>query len=204
MLSYFSKFRINRPSYGFFFLLILNLALIFDEGNQSSNAEVYDSVIISDSIKLDHSLDNIHFANKVFNIKKPKSLKKIDINHDISDRGLTYGSGVGSSKHVDIGPPAFTSWAMLGSTLGHEIEVHCNQSFLFIWLSEMLNIQGTVYAERQAYQYEIRNAERFGLTVEERSQIASTKDYFYPVSLLDSNRPSKIKNYIVNLILSSK
>ena len=139
----------------------------------------------------------------VFAIDIPANVGKPTLNKEILDRGLTYGSGLGANKKVDVGPPAFTSWAILGSTLGHEVEVHCNQSFLFIWLSELFHMSGTVYAEREAYEYEIENSERFGLSIEEKNQIAYTKNFYYPLAVM-SEKASRIDKLVATYLLSRK
>jgi hypothetical protein len=85
-----------------------------------------------------------------------------------------------SKTKVFVGPTAFSSWGMLGSTLAHEVEVHCRQNFPLIVLKDQLGLDGTVEAEREAYEYEIQNAGRFGLDHRDQNLIAATVEYYYP------------------------
>ena len=175
----------------------------FEKVKKLNIAEIYQSVDFSPETNLSLSQGDIDFAMDVFAIDIPANVGKPTLNKEILDRGLTYGSGLGANKKVDVGPPAFTSWAILGSTLGHEVEVHCNQSFLFIWLSELFHMSGTVYAEREAYEYEIENSERFGLSIEEKNQIAYTKNFYYPLAVM-SEKASRIDKLVATYLLSRK
>ena len=89
----------------------------------------------------------------------------------ISDEGITYKynahpnadtGNMGMDGRLLLGSRAFTSWARLGSTLGHEIEVHWQRQYVargwddcseHIWVGEY-----------EAYKYNIDNASRFGNT----------------------------------------
>ena len=82
---------------------------------------------------------------------------------------------------VTVGPAAFESWGLLGSTLAHELEVHCQQNFTYIRLLDLLGLDGTLKAEREAYQHELSNAGRFHLGEVERENIKATMDFYYPV-----------------------
>ena len=98
------------------------------------------------------------------------------------------------------------SWSILGSTLGHEIEIHGNQSFLKITLADSSNTlrlnakrvvgqwipawkpsaresfeaMGTWHAEREAYMYEVLSARRFGLTPYEQQAIKRVMKEYFP------------------------
>ena len=87
---------------------------------------------------------------------------------------------VGAKSLLLNGPVAFESWALLGSTLAHEIEIHCEQSFLLIRLMDTVGFSGTLSAEREAYMHEISNRERFNLSEYEIANIRNTMNYFYP------------------------
>ena len=63
---------------------------------------------------------------------------------------------------------------MLGSTLAHEAEVHGRQNRIAIAVKESLGLDAVVAAEREAYEYELANARRFGLTKDEKARIAAT------------------------------
>lgn len=124
---------------------------------------------------------SIKIALIAYDIKMPKNIKGPFLDTKIQDRGLTIRHGVGSDPLVFIGPEAFTSWGLLGSTLAHEIEVHCRQNFLAIHLQNISGFDGTGMAEREAYRYELANSTRFGLAQYDQDLIRSTMSYFYPV-----------------------
>jgi hypothetical protein len=119
-------------------------------------------------------------AIEAFNIQVPKNVTGPFIKSDMNDRGMTVRSSAFSPASVYVGPEAFTSWALLGSTLAHEIEVHCRQNFLSIHFQSLAGIDSVGEAEREAYAYEIANANRFGLSDYERNLIQSTSAYYYP------------------------
>lgn len=126
------------------------------------------------------SQSDINEALEAFDIQIPENVKGPFFSSKLEDRGLTIRKGVMSDAVVYVGAEAFSSWALLGSTLAHEIEVHCRQNFLAIHFQNISGFDGTGYAEREAYGYELAHAERFGLTVYERDLISSTMMYFYP------------------------
>jgi hypothetical protein len=123
---------------------------------------------------------SIDLAAKVFGIQIPKGVRGPYFDQKLEDRGLTLRRGLASDPVVLIGREAFSSWGMLGSTLAHEIEIHCRQNFLAIHLQNLAGFDGTGVAEREAYRYELLNAERFGLAQYDRELIRSTMSYFYP------------------------
>jgi hypothetical protein len=152
------------------------------------------------------SQESVDLAMEIFAISKPATVDGPTLNETLEDRGLTTGGLILPHKEVTVGPTAFTSWAVLGSTLAHELEVHVAQSFFRIvatdyilnWsmsarrlagkvipvlkpsAKESFENDGTWKAEREAYMYEIRNAKRFGLTNEELNSIWRVMDYYYP------------------------
>jgi hypothetical protein len=154
----------------------------------------------------DISQENVDIAVVLFSIEKLRHVDGPRFDSALEDRGLTTGGTLGPRKSVTIGPTAFTSWAVLGSTLGHEIEVHAKQSFLAVVLrdrisevqlsarralsryvpaldpsaKEMFDNDGTWRAEREAYLYELSQASRFGLSPGERQSIRYVMDYYYP------------------------
>jgi len=117
---------------------------------------------------------SITTAMQVFQIKKSPRCKYPQFKRDVFDRGQTIFGGLLWQGIVLIGPPAFSSWGMLGSTLAHEIEVHCNQNHLFYTAIDMIGLDGHRFAEEAAYGYEISNAKRFGLNPFEMSEIEAT------------------------------
>lgn len=125
--------------------------------------------------------ESIDKAIKLFRIQVPQRANWPKLNKDMAERGMTTYYGLNKKLLVEIGPAAFESWALLGSTLGHELEVHCKQSFILINIKDRLGLDGTLDAERDAYQHELDDAERFGLSIEEQRQIKMTMDFYYPV-----------------------
>jgi hypothetical protein len=130
--------------------------------------------------KPEASQASIDLAMVMFGIEIPAGAKHPVFDPELRDRGLTARGAYSDKATVSVGPAAFSSWALLASTLGHELEVHCNQNFLFIYLMDFLRLDGTGSAEREAYVYELRNARRFGLDIKDADMIADTMEYYYP------------------------
>lgn len=129
--------------------------------------------------------NSIWIAMKMYNIELPKNTKKPYFSEDTTDRATTtfsdniYEAISKEAIEVKIGPSAFTSWAILGSTIAHEVEIHCNQSPLLIIAQDYLNLNGTANAERKAYIHEILHADRFGLKTIELLEIKATLQIYY-------------------------
>ena len=149
---------------------------------------------------------SIKVAMDLFHIQLPENVSYPVYEPTLEERGVTTGYLLGKSKQIKIGPSAFISWSILGSTLGHEIEVHGRQSFLKITLADSTNTfklsarrlvgnwipalklsatesfeaMGTWKAEREAYMYEINSAKRFGLTAHEQFAIHRVMEDFFP------------------------
>jgi hypothetical protein len=123
---------------------------------------------------------SIDLALVLFGIEVPSTADHPQLDVELRDRGLTSRAAFMDKAHVTVGPAAFTSWGLLGSTLAHELEVHCHQNFLAIYVMDLLGLDGTGAAERQAYVHELRNARRFSLEVADAQMIADTVDYYYP------------------------
>ena len=80
------------------------------------------------------------------------------------------------NRTVRIGPSAFQDAGYLGSTIGHEAEVHAFQN-----LDDNLAVNGTSgrdLNEAQAYQYELDNSGRFGLNQSEIAWIQGRYDLY--------------------------
>ena len=116
----------------------------------------------------------------MFNIKVPANVKPPFFDPNLEDRGLTTLRGWGHKLEVSVGPAAFESWGLLGSTLAHEIEIHCNQNFTLIRAMDLVGMEGTFNAEREAYNHELKNAKRFHLSEIEQTNIKATLDFYYP------------------------
>lgn len=133
--------------------------------------------------------ESIDIAMEVFNIEIPKNSRHPFFDTNLFDRGITISTPKDDKLTVKIGPSAFSSWGLLGSTLAHELEVHCNQNFFLIVLFDKLGLGGTENAEREAYDHELRYARHFHLNQFEVTSIVQTRDYFYPEYHLYSEDP---------------
>ena len=54
------------------------------------------------------------------------------------DRGMIISAWSNKNAKIHIAQPAFSSWAILNSTIAHEAEVHSSQSFLAIGLLDLI------------------------------------------------------------------
>jgi hypothetical protein len=101
------------------------------------------------------------FSIETYNCEYPKYDPRLT-----TVRGVMIPSGsiLHLKRKVFIGPSAFESWGILGSTLAHELEVHCRQDLLLFNLKELLGMDGIREAEFEAYQHEIEQAHRFQLS----------------------------------------
>ena len=142
---------------------------------------------------------DIDLALALFSINIPENTIYPVYSPDLPYRGLTTGDALFPTKHVFIGDMAFTSWSILGSTLGHEIEIHCNQSFLKIEFLNFLYLimkypeelitkifpsismqkydnlgYGSYLAEKEAYSYEVKSKRRYHLNTNEVIAIKNT------------------------------
>ena len=138
--------------------------------------------------------ESIELAMQMFHIEVPQGASYPRLDPNLEDRGLTTMNGWGKDLDVTVGPAAFTSWALLGSTLAHELEVHCRQSFFLIRVKDMIGMKGTDEAEREAYLHELTNSERFHLKTTDQLNIRATMDYYYPVARLSSEDPKATAN----------
>lgn len=123
--------------------------------------------------------ESIDLAMDLYAIQKPSICDRPYLDPHEENRGLTTQYEHGGQRIVTIGPSAFTSWGVLGSTLAHEFEIHCNQSFFLVGIKNALGLRGTDNAERDAYFHEVDNANRFGLTMGEVNSIVETVNFYY-------------------------
>ena len=126
------------------------------------------------------SQKSIDLAMLRFNIQLPHDSSAPMFDAQVADRGLTSRTSWYSQAHIRIGPAAFDSWALLGSTLAHEVEVHARQNFWVIGMLDAMGLDGTGMAERQAYAHELTHADRFQLSQWDRSRIDYTMNHYYP------------------------
>ena len=147
--------------------------------------------------------ESIDLALRMYGIQVPSSADAPKLDLTMHDRGLTTRGAFMDKARVTIGPAAFSSWALLGSTLGHEIEVHCQQNFLAIYLLDLVGLDGTGAAERQAYVHELRNAKRFGTQAEDTQMIAETVEFYYPDDAPRSLLPKPVRSWLARALLTS-
>lgn len=155
--------------------------------------ELRSVTVVPPSTKPALSQESIDIAMTLFEIKVPANANAPRLDMTLEDRGLTTLNGWGSKLDVTIGPAAFTSWALLGSTLAHELEVHCRQNFAVIRMKDLMGLDGTLQAEREAYLHELANSERFHLKTADQLNIKATMDYYYPASTQADDRLSAKK-----------
>ena len=151
--------------------------------SQSQNNSFY-----FQSVSFSHDPMSTHFdqdfllkiAISAYSIKIPEHIQYVKFNKDLMDRGMIIGDWSNKNAKIYIGQPAFSSWAILGSTIAHEAEVHGSQSFLAIGLLDLIFNRGIISAETVAYNYEISNSKRFGLSKKEIAEIEHTKNHHFP------------------------
>ena len=147
---------------------------------------------------------SVDLAMVIYGIELPSGAAAPTYDSTLRDRGLTTRGAFMAQAAVTVGPAAFTSWSLLGSTLAHEVEVHCQQNFLAIYVMDVVGLDGTGAAERQAYIHELRNAKRFGLIAEDSELIADTMEYYYPDHPTGRlNMPGKVRNWLARNFLRS-
>jgi len=85
--------------------------------------------------------------------------------------------GADDGHDIRLTAAAFRSAAWLGSTLAHESEVHMNRHFLAgkVHVSE----EATAMQEIEAYDHELANAARFGLSEDEVKEIKGRRRAHY-------------------------
>ncbi len=149
------------------------------------------------------SQESVDLALVMFGIELPTTAEHPAFDPNLRDRGLTTRGAFMDKAQVTVGPAAFSSWSLLGSTLAHEIEVHCQQNFLAIYLMDAVGLDGTGAAERQAYIHELKGAKRFGLVSEDSELIADTMEYYYPEKTGQAKVgvPSVVRNWLARNFL---
>jgi hypothetical protein len=148
---------------------------------------------------------SIDLAMQMYGIKLPSDTEPPMLDLNMQDRGLTTRSPILDKARVSIGPAAFSSWALLGSTLAHEIEVHCQQNFFAIYIMDLVGLDGTGAAERQAYVHELSHADRFGTPDDDAKMIADTVAFYYPESEAKANLTlsSPVKSWVARAFLAA-
>ena len=140
------------------------------------------------------SQESINQAIKMYNIQVPSNTAWPVIDFAEQNRGLaTYKPN--SSPFtclVTVGPSAFSSWGVLGSTLAHELEGHCSQNLFLIGLTET-----ELLAEQEAYSIELSGVDRFKLTQQEVQMIQEILVVWY------SDQAPSWKKMIFNIFVSA-
>ncbi|NRA64049.1 MAG: hypothetical protein HRU19_06165 [Pseudobacteriovorax sp.] len=183
----FRKISDRIPTFLYFCLTVFSFVTLMvakqDYDARRSMINPTESIAIQlPSTKPKLSQESVDIALAMYNIEVPSNVKKPYYDPTFEDRGLTTLRGWGKKLEVSVGPAAFESWALLGSTLAHEIEVHCKQNFTAIRIQDLVGLDGTSNAEREAYSHELSNAERFGLSDKEAASIEATMNFYYPES----------------------
>lgn len=155
--------------------------------------------------------ESINAALAMYGIEVPADAGLPLFDSTLRDRGMTLRGNWSGKSLVLIGPAAFDSWPLLGSTLAHELLVHCQQNFFLISLMDLLHLDGTGAAERQAYEYELAHSEQFHLSDDDRELVAATVAYYYPASSpkrVDASTGSlaalRIQKWLASQILPSE
>lgn len=149
--------------------------------------------------------ESVDLALVMFGIEVPTAAEHPRFDPELRDRGLTTRGAFMEKAEVTVGPAAFSSWALLGSTLAHELEVHCQQNFLAIYVMDTIGLDGTGAAERQAYIHELRGAQRFGLIGDDAELIADTMEYYYPEHPSEARlgMPGAVRNWLARNFLKA-
>ena len=92
------------------------------------------------------------------------------------DPNFADSAATGPFGDIVLGPRAFKSWSWLGSTLGHEIEVHWAQ---FKALGPLTGDQDRFLRELEAHRYNLANAARFGNPFYEVARHRSYEQRYY-------------------------
>jgi len=93
------------------------------------------------------------------------------------DSALAEEGVTSRDRRVRIGKAAFRSAAWLASTIAHEVEVHVNrQAVAGQWYTDP---EGAALQEVEAYDYEIRNPVRFGLSPAEVGELRERRQFYY-------------------------
>jgi hypothetical protein len=187
-------------------ILVFTLLLIERREFNAYKAQVQSIQVEMDLPRPTPGQEATDLAMAVFSIDGGVHVNWPIFDASLSDRGLTSGGTFDFTRSILVGTPAFTSWGVLGSTLGHEIEIHGSQSFIaIIALDGLSQIQenaltllasnqektktrtstdhiswGTAQAERKAYLYEASSAKRYGLQPTEVDSILAVMDAYYP------------------------
>jgi len=114
----------------------------------------------------------------------------LDIDMDKTHLGEAYSIPLLHMCVPTIGAGAFTSWGRLGSTLAHEVEVHCNQNWWRSSVEKLFLYDPNPMMEREAYTYTLLDSKRFHLTFLEQLNITYVMQLLYPIGDKNEQRQS--------------
>ncbi|MEN9836063.1 MAG: hypothetical protein RL011_2256 [Pseudomonadota bacterium] len=205
-----SSFKSFASNYKLVLVTLGILALVAHAHLQVEEEQVFakdvaDSVIVAPDGAPPITQESIDLAMQMFGIRLPSGTEPPVLDLNMQDRGLTTRSPILDKARVAIGPAAFSSWALLGSTLAHEIEVHCQQNFFAIYVMDLIGLDGTGAAERQAYVHELSHAHRFGTLDDDAKMIADTVAFYYPEAEAKTNvsLTSPVKSWVARAFLAA-
>ncbi len=124
--------------------------------------------------------ESIDLAIAMYGIVIPSHVVGPRLVRSLEERGLAERTTWSPEATVSIGPNAFESWGVLASTIIHEVHGHAMQNILAIHVLNLVGMNGTAIAERQAYTLELSHASRLGLNESETHFIRETRDFYYP------------------------
>ena len=201
----FNNYSLLQLTIPFFFIFSMFYCLFLQLNEQNKYEELQNKMMAIPVIYPTRapivSNDSIGLAIALFSIDTPNSINSTTYSSNIPYRGLTIGNCLAPFKEVLIGNMAFENWGILGSTLGHEIEIHGNQSFLKIeFLNYIYSLEtfpeklitifipkfkltsygelgyGSYNAEKEAYSFEINSKKRFNLSNHQVNLIRNVLD----------------------------
>ncbi len=164
--------------------LLLIVSLIWAK-QKTEREEAFFRSVHSVSVDMGNSFpkvnqESIDIAMVAFGIKLPSGANYPLFDPELLDRGLTAKGVFSRETLITIGEAAYYNWGLLASTLAHEAEVHGRQNILAITFLDLIGLDGTGLAEREAYEYEVKHARRFGLSVKQADLISDTMNFYYP------------------------
>jgi RHS repeat-associated protein len=109
----------------------------------------------------------------------------------LNDKGEPVDGVTMTNRAVLIGPGAFSSPSWLASTIGHEVEAHCQYDTLYGKIFDSYR-DASAMREVYAYDYELRNQARFGTTAAEIAAIQRERDREY--NSLSNENKTRVNN----------
>jgi hypothetical protein len=144
---------------------------------------------IQDLIDQGKKQEAIDKAIKYYGIDTSKT-KSVTYDPNNSGEAVTSPDGT-----VKVGDKAFSSPGWLGSSIGHEVEIHVNeQAMKGRWYT---GPQGTALQEVQAYDYEISNAKRYGTTATDLADLQKRRTDYYNQLNSDYQGRADAHNYVM-------